>query len=150
MNGNAEIPYLVYLVLVFAGWENKRTTLRRKRQDQELTFTYTDEILTKNCPLKLLIEITTGERDTDLSNNDCCCCCCVYHRRTIQFSRDSLAPLFQPVIFECMWNTLSSRLLNTRIQIHCQSSILDFHRSDSRWPGISMTVAVMKCIQNHS
>lgn len=45
---------------MFAGWENKRTTLRRKRQDQELTFTYTDEILTKNCPLKLLIEITTG------------------------------------------------------------------------------------------
>lgn len=45
---------------MFAGWENKRTTLRRKRQDQELIFTYTDEILTKNCPLKLLIEITTG------------------------------------------------------------------------------------------
>lgn len=51
--------------LVFAGWENKRTTLRRKRQDQELTFTYTDEILTKNCPLKLLIEITTGTQDYD-------------------------------------------------------------------------------------
>lgn len=53
-------------ILVFAGWENKRTTLRRKRQDQELTFTYTDEILTKNCPLKLLIEITTGS-----TNNEC-------------------------------------------------------------------------------
>lgn len=45
---------------MFAGWENKRTTLRRRRQEQELTFTYTDEILTKTCPLKLLIEITTG------------------------------------------------------------------------------------------
>lgn len=47
-------------LIVFAGWENKRSTLRRKRQDQELIFTYTDEILTKNCPLKILIEITTG------------------------------------------------------------------------------------------
>lgn len=47
-------------ILVFAGWENKRTTLRRKRQEQELIFTYTDEILTKNCPLKLLIEIKEG------------------------------------------------------------------------------------------
>ncbi|XP_031630189.1 uncharacterized protein LOC116345171 [Contarinia nasturtii] len=45
---------------VFAGWENKRATLRRKRQDQELIFQYTDEILTKNCPLKILIEITSA------------------------------------------------------------------------------------------
>ncbi|XP_055311129.1 uncharacterized protein LOC129573947 [Sitodiplosis mosellana] len=45
---------------VFAGWENKRATLRRKRQDQELVFQYTDEILTKNSPLKLLIEITSA------------------------------------------------------------------------------------------
>lgn len=44
----------------FGGWENKRTTLRRKRQDMELTFTYTDEILSEICPLKMLIEITTG------------------------------------------------------------------------------------------
>lgn len=46
--------------IVFGGWENKRTTLRRKRQDEELIFTYTDEVLAENCPLKMLIEITTG------------------------------------------------------------------------------------------
>lgn len=47
-------------ITVFGGWENKRTTLRRKRQDEELIFTYTDDILTEKCPLKMLIEITTG------------------------------------------------------------------------------------------
>lgn len=46
--------------IVFGGWENKRTTLLRKRQENSLTFTYTDEVLTTDCPLKALIEITTG------------------------------------------------------------------------------------------
>lgn len=50
---------LLIPLAVFAGWENKRATLRKKRQDEELVYNYTDEILTKNSPLKLLIEITT-------------------------------------------------------------------------------------------
>lgn len=31
-----------------------------KRGEEDAAFNYTDEILTRSCPLKLLVEITTG------------------------------------------------------------------------------------------
>lgn len=57
--------FVKFLSLVaFGGWENKRTTLLRKRQEESLIFSYTDEILSNSCPLKALIEITTGLSDS--------------------------------------------------------------------------------------
>lgn len=49
------------LGLVVGGWANNRTLIRRKRQDYDLTVEYTFNVLRKDDPLKLLIEISNGE-----------------------------------------------------------------------------------------
>lgn len=50
--------FIIYIT-VFGGWENYRTTVRRKRDDMEMKFEYTDQVLASKSPLKALIEITT-------------------------------------------------------------------------------------------
>ncbi|XP_031619784.1 uncharacterized protein LOC116338571 [Contarinia nasturtii] len=47
----------VYEILV-GGWANNRTLIRRKRQDYDMTVEYNFNILRKDNPLKLLIEIS--------------------------------------------------------------------------------------------
>lgn len=46
--------------LVVGGWENERTLIRRKRQDNDMTVQYTSNVLSKDDPVQLLIEITNG------------------------------------------------------------------------------------------
>lgn len=46
--------------LVVGGWENERTLIRRKRQDNDMTVQYTSNVLRKDDPVQLLIEITNG------------------------------------------------------------------------------------------
>lgn len=56
---NFDILHLEYLVV--GGWANNRTLIRRRRQDYDMTTEYNFNILRKDTPLKLLIEISTGK-----------------------------------------------------------------------------------------
>lgn len=52
----------VYIALtVVGGWANNRTLIRRKRQDHDMTVEYNFNVLRKDDPLKLLIEISNRE-----------------------------------------------------------------------------------------
>lgn len=46
--------------LVVGGWGNERTLIRRKRQDNDMTVQYTSNVLRRDDPQQLLIEITNG------------------------------------------------------------------------------------------
>lgn len=46
---------------VVGGWANNRTLIRRRRQDYDMTVEYNFNILRKDNPLKLLIEISNGK-----------------------------------------------------------------------------------------
>lgn len=46
--------------LVVGGWAGNRTLIRRRRQDLDLTVEYTFNVLRKDDPLKLLIEISNS------------------------------------------------------------------------------------------
>lgn len=47
-------------VKVVGGWANNRTLIRRRRQDYDMVTEYNFNVLRKDDPLKLLIEITNG------------------------------------------------------------------------------------------
>lgn len=53
------------------GWANNRTLIRRKRQDYDMTVEYNFNVLRKDDPLKLLIEISNGEFVAAVSNKFC-------------------------------------------------------------------------------
>lgn len=46
---------------VIGGWANNRTLIRRRKQDLDLATEYTFNVLRKDDPLKVEIQITTGE-----------------------------------------------------------------------------------------
>lgn len=48
------------LFAVIGGWGNLLTLIRRKRQDQDKAIVETPNVLTKQAPLKVLIDIKTG------------------------------------------------------------------------------------------
>lgn len=52
------------MLTVVGGWANNRTLIRRRRQDLDLETQYTFNVLRKDDPLKLLIEIATGENES--------------------------------------------------------------------------------------
>lgn len=54
---------MIFVCSVVGGWANNRTLIRRRRQDLDLTTEYTFNVLRKDDPLKLLIEIATGENN---------------------------------------------------------------------------------------
>lgn len=52
---------------VVGGWANNRTLIRRKRQDYDMTVEYNFNVLRKDDPLKMLIEISNGKNIAALS-----------------------------------------------------------------------------------
>lgn len=52
---------LLFVKTVIGGWANNRTLIRRRRQDLDLATEYTFNVLRKDEPLKILIEISTGK-----------------------------------------------------------------------------------------
>lgn len=58
---------MLNLFTVVGGWANNRTLIRRKRQDYDMTVEYNFNILRKDDPLKLRIEISNGKIGAALS-----------------------------------------------------------------------------------
>lgn len=52
--------HVLFSVIAFGTWENKRTVISRKREDEGLKYELINDVVSKNSSLKALIEITTG------------------------------------------------------------------------------------------
>lgn len=50
-----------FFIQVIGGWANNRTLIRRRKQDLDLATEYTFNVLRKDDPLKVEIQITTGK-----------------------------------------------------------------------------------------
>lgn len=57
---NVNFGDFLLLFAVVGGWENEKTLIRRKRQNEDMIVEYTSNVLRKNEPLQLMIEITNG------------------------------------------------------------------------------------------
>lgn len=55
------MPNILNPFAVVGGWANNRTLIRRKRQDHDMTVEYNFNVLRRDDPLKMLIEISNGE-----------------------------------------------------------------------------------------
>lgn len=130
--------YFLRSNVVIGGWANNRTLIRRRRQDLDLATEFTFNVLRKDEPLKILIEISTGKFDTQRPNAPT-------NWRVMKFW------MLQAATLRCSSNIRPNHWPSIVTNRRCQSSTLDSLHMIIRPTSTSITakVSVVGSVRAH-